>query len=178
MDPTLDSQTPGRVNLEAEHAGNIARLPGFQYTTTGSSTAGADGIRGNWDVNLLNQTFFSQANFEIVQNKIRYDVYTKTGRVIDKQSTDDLFMIMRAIYLQYGRNLDTHIREQIEELNQRVTDWCLPKIISEINMYETYLKDISAMPIPLSHPTVMNTAGTRSKPFKPFFEPEEDEGPF
>ena len=175
MDPTLDSQTPGRVNLEAEHAGNIARLPGFQYTTTGSSTAGADGIRGNWESNLLNQTFFSQANFKIIQNKIRFEVFQQTGTIIDEQSSDDMFMIMRAIYLSYGRNLPDRIKEQVEELNSRVADWCIPKIVAEVQIYGQYLKDINTMPVPMAHPVSLSSAGTKSKPFKTFFEPTEDD---
>lgn len=161
--------TSGRVSLDAENATNVARLPGFQYETRSSATAAMDGIRGNWEPNLLNQTFFSPANFKIVQNKIRYDVYEKTGQVIDEQSTDDLFMIMRAMYLQYGRNLPTHIAEQVQELNQRAADWCIPKIIAEVNMFAQYQKDISNMPVPMSHPVNQSSAGTKSLPFKSFF---------
>lgn len=159
-------QTPGRVNLDAENATNVARLPGFQYQTQASFTANQDGIRGNWEPNTLNQTFFSEANFQIVQNKIRFDVYQKTGEVIDPQSTDDLFMIMRAMYLQWGRNLPDHIAEQIGELNQYVSDWCVPKIVAEIKMYRQYQKDIDTMPVPLSHPVNLSAAGSRSLPFK------------
>ena len=165
-------QTPGRVNLNAQNLKEVERLPGFQYEKSGSSTATTDGIRGNWEENILNQTFFSTANFKIMQNKIRYEVYTETKQVIDEQSSDDLFMVMRAIYLSYGRNLPTNIRGQIEELNNYVSDWCVPRIIAEMEMYQRYLKDISAMPVPMAHPMSLSSAGTKSLPFKPFFEPE------
>jgi hypothetical protein len=168
-DLSTDNVSPGRVYLEADNATNVSRLPGFQYQTTGSVTAGADGIRGNWEPNLLNQTFFSEANFQIVQNKIRYEVYRKTQMVIDPQSSDDLFMVMRAIYLQFGKNQSTNIVGQIEELNQRVAEWSVPKITAEMEMYQTYLKDISSMPVPLPHPMSQSSAGTKSLPFKPFF---------
>lgn len=169
MDTSGYAQTPGRVNLEARNE-DIARLPGFQYQTSGLTTASADGIRGNWEPNLLNQTFFSPANFQILQNKIRYEVHQQTGKVIAEQSSDDLFMIMRAIYLTYGRNLPTNIAGQIEELNNLVSDWCVPKIAAEIGMYTQYLKDIDAMPVPMSHPVSQSSAGTKSLPFKPFFD--------
>ena len=168
------TQTPGRVNLDATNATEVARLPGFKYQTTVTrNTALEDGIRGNWQENLLNRTFFSPENFQIVQNKIRFHVYEETGQVIDQQSTDDLFMVMRAIYLSYGRNLDCQIREQVEELNQYVADWSVPKICAEIAMYSRYLKDISAMPVPMSHPVSLSSAGSKSLPFKPFFGEEE-----
>lgn len=170
-----DIKTPGRVNLQAENASQVAGLPGFQYEITSSSSAQQDGIRGNWEPNLLNQTFFSHANFKIVQNKIRYEVYQQTGNVIDEQSTDDLFMIMRAIYLTYGKNLPTQIKEQVAELNNRVADWCIPKIVAEVQMFGQYLKDIDAMPVPMDRPVLLNSAGTKSLPFKPFFEPTQED---
>lgn len=169
-----EQQTPGRLNLEATNATEVSRLPGFQYQQTPSSSATMDGIRGNWEPNLLNQTYFSPANFRIVQNSIRRAVYEETGQIIDEQSADDLFMIMRATYLTYGRNLPYNIKEQIEELNGRVADWCVPKIVAEVHMYAQYLRDIDTMPVPMSHPVSLSSAGTKSQPFKPFFDPETE----
>lgn len=163
-------QGPGRVNLNAhtpEYEG-ISRLGGFQYSTTASSSAGADGIRGNRERTPMNQAYFSPENFQIIQNAIRFKVYEKTGKIIDPVSTDDLFMAMRAMYLQYGRNLPTQIPEQIAELNERVVSWCLPNILAEVSFYDTYTKDISTMPVPLSHPQNLSQAGTKSLPLKPF----------
>lgn len=160
--------SPGRVDLN-EETGELAHVSGYMYATTAPSSAPTSGIRGNREANLLNQTYFSAPNFQIIQNAIRKNVYDKTGEIIDPVSTDDLFMVMRAIYLQYGRNLPTHIREQIEELNERVVTWCVPKIVAEVNMYKTYKKDISTMPIPMAHPVNQSGAGTRSLPFKQFF---------
>jgi hypothetical protein len=162
-------QSPGRLRLSTEKTNEIDRLPGFRYSNDTPTTAVVDGIRGNWEPNLLNQTFFSPANFQILQNKIRYSVYSKTGKVIDPVSSDDLFMVMRAIYLQYGRNLPTNIREQIEELNEHVAVACIPTIVSEISMFATYIRDISSMPLPMEHPVSLSSAGTKSLPFKPFF---------
>jgi hypothetical protein len=160
--------SPGRVELSGG-TGDVANVRGFEYATTAPSSAPTSGIRGNMEANPLNQAYFSAPNFQIIQNSIRKTVYDKTGEIIDPVSTDDLFMVMRAIYLQYGRNLPTHIREQIEDLNDRVVAWCVPKIVAEVNMYKTYTKDISSMPIPLAHPMSQNSAGTRSLPFKQFF---------
>jgi hypothetical protein len=35
--------------------------------------------------------------------------------------------------------------------------------------FKTYSKDISSLPIPLSHPVNQSGAGTKSLPFKEFF---------
>ena len=164
----LANKSPGRVNLESLGAAQ-ANLPGFSYSTTAPSNAGVGGIRGNLERSVLNQAYFSAANFQIIQNAIRYTVFQKSGEKIDPVGSDDLFMIMRALYLQYGRNLPTQIPEQIAELNDRVTAWCIPKILAEVSMYRTYLKDISTLPEPLAHPVLQTTAGTKSLPYKPFF---------
>jgi len=163
----LTSKSPGRVNLEVSEAD--AQVPGFNYPTNAPSNAGQSGIRGNLERSVLNQAYFSAGNFQIIQNAIRFGVFQKSGEIIDPVGTDDLFMIMRALYLQYSRNLPDQIPEQIAELNERVVAWSVPKILAEVSMYRTYLKDISTLPEPLAHPVLQTTAGTRTLPYKPFF---------
>jgi hypothetical protein len=160
----------GRISFEERPgSGGAGAIPGFGWRTKGDETAKADMIRGNWEPNQLNQTFFSPANVQIVQNLIRKQVFDQTQQVIDPQSTDELLIIMRSMYLTYGRNEPDNVRGQIEELNKRVADWSVPKIVSEISMYLTYRKDASSMPVPLSHPVNISNAGTKSKPFPNFF---------
>lgn len=164
------SQSNGRVNLDDRPgSGSTSTVPGFGWRTTGDEAAKADMIRGNWEPNALNQTFFSPANVQIVQNAIRKQVYDDTQEIIDPQSTDELLIVMRSIYLSYGRNEPDNVRAQIEELNKRVSDWSVPKIVSEMSMFRTYKKDITTMPVPLSHPVNISQSGTKSKPFNKFF---------
>ena len=170
MEPPM--QSPERVFLSAattREAQSVASLPGFEYAVSAPSNAGMEGVRGNLERTLLNQTFFSSPNFQIIQNGIRKNVFDYTGTIIDPVGSDDLFMVMRAIYLQYGRNIPDLIPEQINELNQRVIAYCVPKIVAEVNMYKYYLKDISTLPVQLNQPVNVSSAGTRSLPFKPFF---------
>jgi hypothetical protein len=162
-------QSPGRIDLSADAGTNVSRLPGFAYSTQAPNSAGTDGVRGNFEKTPMNQAYFSKDNFQIIQNAIRATVHDKSGEIIDPVGTDDLFMVMRAIYLQYSRNLPCKIPEQIAELNSRVVAWCVPKILAEVSMYRTYIKDITSLPVPMSHPVLLNEAGTRSLPFKPFF---------
>jgi hypothetical protein len=170
MEPVM--QSPGRVFLSSaatRESEEVASLPGFAYATSAPTNAGMEGVRGNLERTLLNQTFFSSPNFQIIQNGIRKNTFDYTGTIIDPVGTDDLFMVMRAIYLQYGRNKPTQIPEQIAELNDRVIAYCVPKIVAEVNMYKYYLKDISTLPVQLNQPMNVSAAGTKSLPFKPFF---------
>ena len=166
---------PGRSEMESNgriswtEPGSSSALPGFAYPTTGAATAGTDAIRGNLMATPLNTAFFSPDNLQIIQNNIRFQVWTKTKHIIDPQSSDDLLIVMRSMYYQYGKNQPTRIKEQIEELNKIVTDWSISKIIPEIDMYLHYRKDVSTLPVPLEHPMLQTLAGTRSLPFPKFF---------
>lgn len=143
----------------------------FGYSTAATGSLAADMIRGNVEANALNQTYFSHENIEIVQQQLRHEVYRRSGNkhIIDKQSTDELVTVMRAMYLQYGRNEPTNIAGQVVELNQMVAEWCVPKIIAEIEMYNTYRRDASTLPTPMSHPVNISQTGTKSAPFRGFF---------
>ncbi len=165
----------GRVNLSSKpSAGGFLQGPAaaaFGYRTEGDPDAATNVLRGNWEENQLNRAFFSPANVKILQNAIRREVYDRSGEkkwIIDEQSADELQIVMRAMYFQYGKNLETDIPGQIKSLNQLVVDYIVPKVLSEVSAYFTYLNDISKMPVPLSHPVTMSSAGSKSLPFRQF----------
>ena len=112
----------------------------------------------------LNELFFSKANMEIIQNKIRYQVYINTEKkhIIGKQSDVELEIIMRSTYLQHSPNLPNQITEQIKYLNELVTNWCVEKIIPEVYQYMGYLKEVEYMPVPLEHPVNLSSKGTKN----------------
>ena len=93
----------------------------------------------------LNYAFFSRKNVDIVQNALRYQVWVRSNKthVIDRQSDTELGIIMRAYYLQYGKNLPDHVAEQVEELNNLVVEYLVPKIMVQVAQYLDYLRDIS-----------------------------------
>jgi hypothetical protein len=113
----------------------------------------------------LNYAFFSKANIDIVQNAIRYEVWKRTGKkhLIGRQSDTELGIIMRAFYLQYGKNLPTDVPEQVQELNNLVIEYLVPKVIIQVNQYLTYLVDISTPYRIVEYPT--NTAIHGEKSF-------------
>jgi len=161
----------GRVNFGRDGPSSASQLPGFDYRKTTVQSEADDAIRGNMTSTPLNQAFFSPANVQIVQNKLRREVYdrSKGEYLIDNQSVDELLIVMRAMYLQYGKNRPDRIREQIEELNQIVADWAIPKIIAECSMHKTYLHDIQNLPVPLTQPVFLSQKGTKSGTFDRFF---------
>lgn len=164
----------GRLNLANARpsvSGSAANLPGFDYRKEVSASEAADQIRGNMESTPLNRAYFSPANVQIVQNKIRREVYerSKGEFLIDPQSVDELLIVMRAQYYQYGRNLPDNIPEQIAELNNLVAEWCVPRIISECSMHRHYLRDVESMPVPMMLPIKMSMAGSKSQELDRFF---------
>ena len=162
----------GRVNLSTQRTPVApASLPGFDHRTESAASEADDAIRGNLQATPLNMAYFSPANVQIIQNKIRRDVYDRSSGsfLIGPQSVDQLMIVIRAIYLQYGRNNPTDLNEQITELNQIVADWCVPKIIAECSMHNTYLKDIQNLPVPMERPVLLTRTGSKTATFDRFF---------
>lgn len=125
--------------------------------------AGQEAIKSIHGKNELSETFFSRKNIDALQEGIRYTVYKKScGKyVIGKQSETDLIIVMRSTYLQYGEYKPYGILDQVRELNKRVLEYCVPKILEEIKLYMYYRKDISQMPIPLERGEYISSKGTK-----------------
>ena len=78
---------------------------------------------------------------------------------IGKQSELQLQIIMRSIFLQEAKHLLCNYNQQIQELNQKVIDFGVPKIISEIKQYIGYKRDVNNLPKPLEHPKNLSNKG-------------------
>jgi hypothetical protein len=112
----------------------------------------------------LNFAFFSPQNIKIIQNALRYEVWRRTSskHLIGEQSETELGIIMRAIYLQYGKNLPTNVAEQVQELNNIVIETLVPKIIIQIEQYMDYLRDISTPYRIMDNPQSTNVVGRKT----------------
>jgi hypothetical protein len=146
-------------------------LPEFKTNTAVESDFQTDMLRGNWEKSPVSEGFFSAENMALLQNRIRKAVFDRSqpkGYVIDDQSTDELKIIMRAIYYQYARNMPKDVKAQVEDLNRKVIDWSVPHILSAVDHYHFYLNDISHMPVPLARSVSLSSAGTKSLPLSPF----------
>ena len=130
-----------------------------------------EALTGNWENNNLAIAFFSKKNVEIVQNGIRAGVYEKSQKkyLIGPQNVDSLKIIMRSVFLQHSLNLETNIPGQISQLNQIVYDYAVPQILGEATGYIKYKRDISTLPVPLSHPKYMSKVGTNKMELKKWF---------
>lgn len=121
----------------------------------------------------LANMYFSKENVDIIQNTIRSKVQTICAADQDplltphkpinigRQNDTELYIIMRSIYLQYGRNMNSDIEGQVGSLNALVINEAVPKIITALKQKIKYLDDIEHLPVPLDRAQNVSSAGEK-----------------
>ena len=170
---TSKQEQNGRVSFgpSLSAGGSFGSIPGYGHETKVEKSFIDDMLRGNWEQTSLSRAFFSPENIKVLQNQIRKAVNEKSGSknyLIDDQSVDELKIIMRGMFYQYARNLETSVKEQIEDLNNKVVNYSVPHILSAVDHYYYYINDISHLPVPMQQPQNISRAGTRSLPANPY----------
>ena len=129
-----------------------------------------DATRGIHTQNPLNMLFFSAENIEALQQGLRYLVFKHSCQkhIIDRQSDEDLKIIMRSVYLEHGQHQPFGITEQVRNLNAKVLDYCLPRVLNEIDAYVKFRQEISQLPVPMERSTNANSKGTKVLEVKTF----------
>ena len=111
-------------------------------------------IKGIHEETGLSSIYFSTGNMELLQKAIRYEVQQKTGKIIDKQSPNELSVVMRSIYLQNGNPMVTsnNIASEIRKLNTMVIDYCSEQISTQVLQHEGYIQKLTNLPVPIERP--------------------------
>lgn len=116
------------------------------------------------------QIFTSSTNTEALHEAIRYRVHVESGGkfTVGRQSDTELAIVMRSIMLQYGNNNDNmDVLKQVRALNKAVLDYCVEKVLVEVQSYARYRVDSSRPHIPIAHaqPSSIKGTGERSLDF-------------
>ena len=111
-------------------------------------------VKGIHEETGLSEVYFSTQNIAVLQAAIRYEVQQKTGKIIDKQSTTELSVVMRSIYLQYGNPMvsSDNIKNEVRKLNMRVIDYCAEEISTQVLQYQGYIQKLTTLPVPIDRP--------------------------
>jgi hypothetical protein len=119
----------------------------------------------------LNTIFFSTDNIDRLQHEIRNQVLAMSGGQykIDRQSDDDLRIVMRSYYLMFARNDPNTVATELDELNRRVIGYCSGKIYSEVDFHMFYRKDLEEFAPAIANPVNTAVFGTRTGELKSFF---------
>ena len=142
----------------------------FNKPLSNKSVDYKEALTGTLECSTLSKAFFSKQNMQIIQNSIRATVYARSNNqhIIGQQDTINLQIIMRSIFLQYTRSISTNITQQISDLNNLVVNFCVPKILPEIDAYIKYKNDVSTLVVPIDRP-VQTDYKFKSNEFKRFF---------
>jgi hypothetical protein len=148
----------GRVDTLPNENYNLYKL--FQDGGQSLSTFAHEATTGIHQKTALNDLFFSQLNVNALQQGIRNMVAKRSSGefVIGNQSEVEL----------QARHLTEDVVAQVRELNAKVLDFCVPRILEEIRMYKYYKNDVSKLPIPLDRGSFVSAKGTRVNEFTQF----------
>lgn len=96
------------------------------------------------EINVLEQTFFSDENIDIINKQLILGVWKKTKGAfkINYQDKKKLIIVMRYIFIESAKHLPYDIAGQIKDLNCLVVKHVLPSIITNIEQKMGYLRDI------------------------------------
>jgi len=116
------------------------------------------------EANPLNRAFFSRQNVGRIQATLRDTIRAKTGFTIDRQSSDDIAVIMQNQYLLWAGNLQgaNDVIAQVNFMNQKVLEILLPMVASGVKQYMAYLRDASTLPTPIDRPENVSIAGSKT----------------
>ena len=106
----------------------------------------------------MSNLFFSDANVKIIQWTIRYRIFKEKNKKISYQSQNELFVIMRSIYLQYANSIvnSKEMLTNLRTLNKMVIDYTVKNVSDQLDQYDNYITKISSAPVPLEHPRYEN----------------------
>lgn len=124
-------------------------------------------LKGIQTTSELSKLFFSDENIKRIQRLIRKEVYRRTNgqfKLEVDQELRDVFIAMRAVYMEHARFLPTQIVRQVKRLNMKVIDEILPGIITEIRQEYGYLKEINKPLTPISRPMNVSNSGRKTLP--------------
>jgi hypothetical protein len=112
-------------------------------------------------VTPLNTLFFSEFNRNLLQKAIRQSFKNKTGVSIDYQNPDDLYAIMRSVFINNASSHTSRINEQVKFMNGVVIKTALSQVQSGVAQYLGYIRDIDTLAVPPTPPANTSTFGLK-----------------
>jgi len=122
------------------------------------------GIGGLIEKTKLSTMFFSESNINLLQKLIKYNVKKETNKIISEQSNEELFIIMKSIFLNkanLGVKTDSCIKKELRKLDLLVANECTKKIITQIKQHIIYLDNINNLAVPMERAESTNIKGTK-----------------
>jgi Fe-S cluster assembly ATPase SufC len=109
----------------------------------------------------LNTLFFSDFNKNLLQRGIRQAFKDRTGISIDYQNPDDLFGIMRVVFINNSGDHNKEVNKQVKAMNTRVIETALSQIQTGVSQYIAYVSEIDTTRTLLDQPVNTSTVGKK-----------------
>ena len=109
----------------------------------------------------LNTLLFSDFNRNLLQRGIRQSFKNKTGISIDYQNPDDLFAIMRVVFINNAGDHNKNVQQQVKAMNATVIKTATDQIQTGVAQYIGYVQDIETTTRPMDRPVNTSTTGKK-----------------
>ena len=109
----------------------------------------------------LNTLFFSEFNMNLLQRGIRQSFRDQTGVAIDYQNPNDLYSIMRVVFINNSGDPNANVQEQVKYMNGIVIKTASGQIQTGVSQYMGYVHDIDTLAVPIDRPVNTTTYGKK-----------------
>jgi len=109
----------------------------------------------------LNKLYFSSFNVNLLQKAIRHEFKNKTGIAIDYQNEDDLYGIMRVVFINNAGDHYSRVNELVRFMNGLVIKTALSQIQTGVSQYMGYVHDVDRGLEPIDRPVNTSTYGNK-----------------
>lgn len=153
----------GRVDI----SGNIIsrhQFPLFSESSKGNNVYKNEALKSILQASPIYNIFFSENNINLLQKLLIYQVWIQSNKryIIAKQSYNELKIIMRSIFLQYSKNQNINLKYQLKKLNEKVLNYSIKNVLTNIEQYLGFKNHISNLPKPIKRPIYTSSQGTKS----------------
>lgn len=114
---------------------------------------------------LMQEAFFSAENMDIIQNTLIKTVFYRSGETlrINKIKQETLIQCMNHIWTNFCRFLPYDLKQQIEDLDDKVIEYLAPLLLKEYTFYKNYLRDSDRTNLPQLERPVMIAKGRKQQ---------------
>ncbi len=109
----------------------------------------------------LNTLFFSEFNMNLLQRGIRQDFKNRTGISIDKQNSNDLYSLMRVVFINNSGDHNTNVQEQVRYMNSIVIKTASSQVQTGVSQLMGYLRDTESNAKPNDLPVSTSNYGKK-----------------
>lgn len=126
---------------------------------------------------LLTSMFFSDRNINNIQDLLKIIIYREMDAVIDTQSVPELLTVMRSLFLRFNQHppdiqhsmtpkqvaeISELYTREVVRLNELLIKTILPGIISQLQGYLDYIRDLDRGIYVMENPQQVSSAGTKN----------------